>query len=102
MSVAMRQLAWLLLVACLVLAPSSATAGESHPMQMLIQAGFVYGPSSDTSDPGPGGTLGVLWTPWKFGGLWSELGVMDDVPAGGGIPVFSPLFNDPEAGNQRH
>jgi hypothetical protein len=78
-----------------------ATAGEARTMQMLIQTGFVYGPSSDTSDPGPGGTLGVLWTPWEFGGLWSEVGVMDDVPSGQiRISLLSPLFDDPEAGNQ--
>jgi len=43
---------------------------------MLIQAGLVAGRSFLSA--GSGGTVGVLWTPWTFGGVWSEFGVMEE------------------------
>lgn len=47
---------------------------------MLIQAGVVFGSDYNQYNHrlGAGGTLGVLWTPWKSGGIWSEAGVLDD------------------------
>ena len=69
---------------------------------MLIQTGVVFGSEYDRFHHrvGAGGDVAVLWTPWKFGGIWSEAGVMDD-PYTIGFLDGSPIPTDPEKSRQR-
>jgi len=45
---------------------------------MLLQVGAAFGPQYHSDGVDLAETIGVLWTPWKFGGLWSEVGVMNE------------------------
>jgi hypothetical protein len=72
----------------LLLDPALAGAQQAPQagLQMLIQTGVVAGTASP--DRGVEGTLGLLWTPWPFGGVWSELGVI-------GVPGESYRYSPP-------
>jgi hypothetical protein len=89
----MRRLVWLVLVIC----TREACAQESPPseVQMLIQAGFIPGSSVYGHGPGASGSIGVLWLPWKSGGIWSEAGVLDE-PVSSGYYPFAETPDTPD------
>jgi hypothetical protein len=72
----------------LLLDPTLARAQQAprYDPEMLIQAGWLA--ASHSPDPRLGGTIGLVWTPWPFGGMWSELGVI-------GVPSESYRYSPP-------
>jgi len=87
----MRRMAALLLL--FVLCPANVKAQDAYQpgLQVLLQTGLVArtDPSLNLSHSGPAGTIGLLWTPWAFGGIWSEFGVMEVAREHGlGLPAF--------------
>lgn len=85
----MRRTAAILVLALSSPCPALAQQSPQRDLQLLIQAGVVTGPRLDFSNAGSGGTIGVLWTPWAFGGFWSEFGVMSTANEGFfALPAF--------------
>lgn len=93
----MRRVAAFVLLCALWPQVAGAQSNSPSGLQMLIQAGLVAreDPNLNFSDPGPGGTIGLVWTPWVFGGIWSEFGVMDvaqENSGRGGFLAGQPAF----------
>jgi hypothetical protein len=50
-------------------------AAPASPVQIAFQLGTVLEAASQ--ETGPAGTMDLIWFPWSFGGIWSEIGVLE-------------------------